>query len=116
MADLVFYTNPMSRGQTARWMLEEVGEPYDTEILDYGSTMKAGPWTALELLFPPWPGQLLKPEVLEPPLLLLLPPPDEDDDALPVELSSSQAMTSASAPKVRPAIMIMRDVMGSSVE
>ncbi len=40
MTDLVFYTNPMSRGQTVRWMLEEVGQPYDTEILDYGSSMK----------------------------------------------------------------------------
>ena len=24
--DLTLYTNPMSRGQIARWMLEEVGE------------------------------------------------------------------------------------------
>jgi glutathione S-transferase len=42
MADeLVFYTNPMSRGRIVRWMLEEVGRPYRTELLDYGSTMKA---------------------------------------------------------------------------
>jgi glutathione S-transferase len=33
MADLIFYTNPMSRGQTIRWMLEEVGEHYKTEIM-----------------------------------------------------------------------------------
>ena len=39
--DLVFYTNPMSRGRIARWMLEEVGGPYRTEVLDFGSTMKA---------------------------------------------------------------------------
>ena len=38
---LVFYTNPMSRGRIVRWMLEEVGQPYRTEILDYGTTMKA---------------------------------------------------------------------------
>ena len=44
MADIIFYTNPMSRGQTIRWMLEEVGEPYDTEILDYESTMKTEPY------------------------------------------------------------------------
>lgn len=35
-----FYTNPMSRGRTIRWMLEEVGQPYDTEILGYGVDMK----------------------------------------------------------------------------
>ena len=40
--DLVFYTNPMSRGRIVRWMLEEVGEPYDTEVLAYGGEMKAG--------------------------------------------------------------------------
>ncbi len=47
MSDLIFYTNPMSRGQTVRWMLEEVGEPYDTEILEYKSTMKAEPYLAI---------------------------------------------------------------------
>ena len=35
MADLVFYTNPQSRGRIVRWMLEEVGQPYDTEIVSY---------------------------------------------------------------------------------
>src|ERR1700686_5106150 len=38
--ELVLYTNPMSRGRIARWMLEEVGQPYKTEVLDYASTMK----------------------------------------------------------------------------
>ncbi|MCF4125425.1 glutathione S-transferase family protein [Methylobacterium sp. SyP6R] len=38
--DLVFYTHPMSRGRIVRWMLEEVGAPYRTEILGYGQTMK----------------------------------------------------------------------------
>ena len=38
MADeLVFYTNPMSRGRIARWMLEEIGQPYRTEIVDYAN-------------------------------------------------------------------------------
>jgi glutathione S-transferase len=41
MADkLVFYTNPMSRGRIARWMLEEVGAPYDTKVLAFGPPMK----------------------------------------------------------------------------
>ena len=35
--ELVFYTNPMSRGRIARWMLEEVGAPYRTEILQWGA-------------------------------------------------------------------------------
>jgi glutathione S-transferase len=35
MSDLVFYTNPQSRGRIVRWMLEEVGQPYDTEIIGY---------------------------------------------------------------------------------
>jgi glutathione S-transferase len=48
MADeLVFYTNPMSRGRIVRWMLEEVGQPYRTEILEYGTTMKAPEYLAI---------------------------------------------------------------------
>ena len=47
MADIIFYTNPMSRGQTARWMLEEIGEPYETEILDYATTMKGDAYLAV---------------------------------------------------------------------
>jgi glutathione S-transferase len=39
--ELVFYTHPMSRGRIVRWMLEEVGQPYRTEVLDYTTTMKA---------------------------------------------------------------------------
>ena len=35
MADLVFYTNPQSRGRIVRWMLEEVGRPYETQIIPY---------------------------------------------------------------------------------
>ena len=47
MAELVFYTNPQSRGQTVRWMLEEVGQSYKTEVLDYGSTMKQEPFLSI---------------------------------------------------------------------
>ena len=32
---LTFYTNPMSRGRIARWMLEEAGADYDVVLLDY---------------------------------------------------------------------------------
>lgn len=35
MADLIFYTNPQSRGRIIRWMLEEVGQPYETEVIPY---------------------------------------------------------------------------------
>ena len=45
--DLIFYTNPMSRGQTVRWMLEEIEHPYRTEILDYGTTMKGAQYLAV---------------------------------------------------------------------
>jgi glutathione S-transferase len=38
---LILYSNPMSRGRIARWMLEEVGEPYEVRYLDYGAPMKA---------------------------------------------------------------------------
>ena len=47
MTSLTFYTNPMSRGQIARWMLEETGVAYDTVILDYGTTMKAPDYLAI---------------------------------------------------------------------
>jgi glutathione S-transferase len=44
---LTFYTNPMSRGRIVRWMLEEVGHPYETVLLDYGTTMKAPEYLAI---------------------------------------------------------------------
>ncbi|MGZ8997268.1 MAG: glutathione S-transferase family protein [Allosphingosinicella sp.] len=44
---LTFYTNPMSRGRIARWMLEEVGQPYETVLLDYGTTMKSPEYLAI---------------------------------------------------------------------
>ena len=38
---LKFYTNPMSRGQIARWALHEAGADYDQVLLEYDTTMKA---------------------------------------------------------------------------
>jgi glutathione S-transferase len=48
--DLVFYTHPMSRGRIVRWMLEEVGAPYRTEIVGYGQTMKEAAYRAINPL------------------------------------------------------------------
>jgi glutathione S-transferase len=47
MSTITFYTNPMSRGRIARWMLEELGEPYETVLLDYGTSMKAADYLAV---------------------------------------------------------------------
>ena len=45
--ELILYTNPMSRGQIARWMLEEVGAEYRTEVLQYGPDMKSEDFLAV---------------------------------------------------------------------
>jgi glutathione S-transferase len=47
MSDLTLYTNPMSRGRIARWMMEEVGQPYQAIVLDFATTMKAPGYLAL---------------------------------------------------------------------
>ena len=51
MAELTLYTNPMSRGRTARWACEELveaaGIDYDTVLLDFGTTMKAPEYLAI---------------------------------------------------------------------
>ena len=44
---ITFYTNPMSRGRIVRWMLEEVGHPYQTVVLDYESGMKSPDYLAI---------------------------------------------------------------------
>ena len=44
---LTLYTNPMSRGRIARWMLEEVGVEYETVVLGYDTTMKAEAYRAI---------------------------------------------------------------------
>ena len=45
--DLVFYTSPMSRGRIVRWMLEEVGVPYKTELMDFATTVKSPAFLAI---------------------------------------------------------------------
>lgn len=45
--DLVFFHNPMSRGRIIRWMLEETGQPYRTEILDYATNLKGPQYLAI---------------------------------------------------------------------
>jgi glutathione S-transferase len=41
MSTISFYTNPMSRGQIARWALHEAGAEYEQILLEYGTSMKA---------------------------------------------------------------------------
>lgn len=45
--ELVFFTNPMSRGRIVRWMLEEVGTAYRTEIVAFGADMKSPGYLAV---------------------------------------------------------------------
>lgn len=47
MSKLVFYTNPQSRGRIAHWMMEEVGQPYETVWLGFGPDMKAPAYKAV---------------------------------------------------------------------
>ena len=46
-ADVVFYTNPMSRSGIVHWMLEELGVPYEMKVLEYGTMMKAPEYLAI---------------------------------------------------------------------
>jgi len=45
--ELVFYTHPMSRGRIARWMMEEVGKPYRTEVMEHAASMKSPAYLAV---------------------------------------------------------------------
>jgi glutathione S-transferase len=47
MSDLIFYTHPQSRGRVVRWMLEEVGAPYETVVLGYMESMKGADYLAI---------------------------------------------------------------------
>ena len=44
---ITFYTNPMSRGQIARWALHETGAEYEQVLLEYRTSMKADDYFAI---------------------------------------------------------------------
>ena len=44
---VIFYTDPMSRGQIARLAPEEAGAAYETAIVEYGADMKAPAYLAI---------------------------------------------------------------------
>ncbi|BBM01318.1 glutathione S-transferase family protein [Microbulbifer sp. GL-2] len=44
---ITFYTHPQSRGCIVRWMLEELGVSYKTNVLEYGEPLKAPDYLAL---------------------------------------------------------------------
>ncbi|NYT40509.1 glutathione S-transferase family protein [Sphingomonas sp. R-74633] len=45
--DLILYTHPQSRGRIARWALEEAGAAYETQVVEYGTTMKGGDYLGI---------------------------------------------------------------------
>lgn len=47
MSELILFTNPQSRGRIAHWMMEEIGEPYETVWVDFGPPMKAQAYRAV---------------------------------------------------------------------
>lgn len=47
MPKIDFYTNPMSRGQIARWALHEAGADYDQHLVSYGNEMKSEDYTKI---------------------------------------------------------------------
>jgi len=47
MSDVIFYTNPQSRGRIARWALEEVGADYEVRVMNYADSMKSADYLAV---------------------------------------------------------------------
>jgi len=44
---ITFYTNPMSRGGIVHWMLEEIRQPYEVKVVEYGPAMKSAEYLAI---------------------------------------------------------------------
>lgn len=44
---LKLYSNPMSRGRIARWMMEEAGQPYEVEMVPFGPAMKSAGYRSM---------------------------------------------------------------------
>ena len=47
MSKIDFYTNPMSRGQIARWALHEAGAEYVQHLMNYEGAMKTAEYLAI---------------------------------------------------------------------
>ena len=47
MSKIDFYTNPMSRGQIARWALHEAGAEYEQHLMNYEGAMKTPEYLAI---------------------------------------------------------------------
>ena len=47
MSKIDFYTNPMSRGQIARWALHEAGAEYEQHLMNYEGAMKTPGYLAI---------------------------------------------------------------------
>ncbi|HEX4694731.1 glutathione S-transferase family protein [Sphingomonas sp.] len=47
MSDLIFYTNPQSRGRIVRWALEEAGANYEVRVMNYADSMKSDEYLAV---------------------------------------------------------------------
>jgi glutathione S-transferase len=45
--ELIFYTNPRSRGMIVHWMLEELGVPYTVVLKDFSTSMKEAEYLAI---------------------------------------------------------------------
>jgi glutathione S-transferase len=47
VADLILYSNQLSRGRVAHWLLEELAVPYQVKWISFGPRMKSSAYTAI---------------------------------------------------------------------